>query len=415
MNAWCLYDWANSAFATTVMAALLPIFYATVAAGELAGHEATAAWGYTTAISLAIAAILSPLVGTVADRLGRRKRFLLLFALIGALATALLATIEPGQYHRASLFFMLAHVPFVLSFVCYDSLLPYVSKPGESDRISTRGYAIGYLGGGILLLLNTAMVLRPEAFLLPSATAAIRVSFLTVTVWWILFTIPLARRLAEPPPAPGGGSDRLAAALGESVHRLMRTLGEVRSHKETWKFLLAFWLYGDGIGTIIKMATIYGTEIGIGRSDLIGALLLVQFVGIPFSFLFGRLAGRIGARPGILIGLAVYSVISVGGFFLSEPWHFWVLALLVGMVQGGTQALSRSLFLSLTPAGRSAEWFGFYSVSSRFAGIAGPLLFGLVSQYAGSSRFGIASLLFFFVAGGFLLTRVRLDGSRPAG
>ncbi len=413
MNAWCLYDWANSAFATTVMAALLPIFYATVAAGDLPGHKATAAWGYTTAFSLAVAALLSPLVGTVADRLGRRKRFLLIFALLGALATALLATIEPGQYRRASLFFVFAHVPFVLSFVCYDSLLPHVSRPGESDRISTRGYAIGYLGGGVLLLLNTAMVLRPEAFLLPSASAAIRASFLTVTVWWILFTLPLARRIAEPPPTPGGGTGRLTEALAESVRRLIRTLGEVRSHKETWKFLLAFWLYGDGIGTIIKMATIYGTEIGIGRSDLIGALLLVQFVGIPFSFLFGRLAGRIGARPGILIGLAVYSVISVGAFFLSEPWHFWVLALLVGTVQGGTQALSRSLFLSLTPRERSAEWFGFYSVSSRFAGIAGPLLFGLVSQSVGSSRFGIASLLFFFVAGGLLLTRVRLGGRLP--
>lgn len=406
VDAWCLYDWANSAFATTVMAAFLPVFYAGVAASRLPGATATAYWGYTTAVSLAVAALLSPLAGAAADHLGRRKRALLLFALLGALATSLLATVGPGGWLRASFFYMCAHVPFVLSFVHYDSLLPFVARPGDVDRISTRGYAVGYLGGGLLLLLNTAMVLFPSVFLLPSATAGIRASFVTVTLWWILFTIPLARRVPEPEASGPGGSATLRGALVASARRLSRTLREIRRYRETWKFLLAFWVYGDGIGTIIKMAVIYGAEIGIGRNDLIGALLLVQFVGVPFSFLFGRLAGRIGARAGIFVGLAVYAGIAVGAAFLSKPWHFWVLALLVGTVQGGTQALSRSLFASLTPKERSAEWFGFYSVSSRFAGIAGPLLFGLVGQATGTSRPAVLLLVLFFAAGALLLLRV---------
>lgn len=408
ISAWCLYDWANSAFATTIMAALLPVFYSSVAGGDLPPNRATAYWGYTTAFSLALASILSPLAGAAADHLGRRKRFLLFFAFAGAAATSLLATVPAGGWLRASGFYVLAHVPFVLSFVHYDSLLPFVARPGDVDRVSTRGYAIGYLGGGLLLLLNTAMVIYPRAFFLPSATAALRASFVTVSLWWALFTLPLARRVPEPTAAT---RTTLAGALAASVHRLSRTLHEIRRYREAWKFLVAFWIYGDGIGTIIKMAVIYGAEIGIGRNDLIGALLLVQFVGVPFSFLFGRIARRVGARSGIFVGLAVYALIACGAAFLSKPWHFWLLALLVGTVQGGTQALSRSFFASLAPKERSAEWFGFYSVSSRFAGIAGPLLFGVAAQVTGSSRPAVLLLVLFFAAGGILLARV--EGGRP--
>ena len=408
VNAWCLYDWANSAFATTVMAALLPIFYTTVAAAGLSGNRATILWGYTTSISLALAAILSPIIGSAADILGRRKRFLLVFATTGALATLLLTTVREGEFIRASLFYILAHVPFVLSIVCYDSLLPHIGRADDLDRVSSRGFAIGYLGGGLLLLLNTAMVIQPGLFALPSADAAIRLSFVTVSVWWILFTIPLARKIAEPPPSQTRDAGGGAAIALRTLRRLAITLREIRQHREAMKFLIAFWLYGDGIGTIIKMAVIYGKEVGIGTNDLIGSLLVVQFVGIPFAILFGRIAKRIGARSGILIGLAVYTLIAGGAYFLSQPWHFWLLALLVGMVQGGTQALSRSLFASLTPRDKSGEWFGFFSVSSRFAGIFGPLLFALIGQLTGSSRIGIAALILFFISGGFLLTRVKL-------
>ena len=380
VNAWCLYDWANSAFATTVMAALLPIFYTSVATAGLPGNRATILWGYTTSISLALAAILSPIAGSAADLLGRRKRFLIVFAVTGALATLLLTTVRQGEFIRTSLFYILAHVPFVLSIVCYDSLLPHIGRKDDIDRISSRGFAVGYLGGGLLLLLNTAMVIKPDLFAIPSADTAIRLSFVTVAVWWILFTIPLARRISEPPPSQIGSTDGGTVIVIRTFRRLAGTLREIRAHREAMKFLIAFWLYGDGIGTIIKMAVIYGKEVGIGTNDLIGSLLLVQFVGIPFALLFGRIAKRIGARPGILIGLAVYTLIAGGAYFLSQPWHFWLLAFLVGTVQGGTQALSRSLFASLTPVDKSGEWFGFFSVSSRFAGIFGPLLFALIGQ-----------------------------------
>jgi UMF1 family MFS transporter len=304
----------------------------------------------------------------------------------------------------------------VISFVCYDSLLPHIARPEDLDRISSRGYALGYAGGGILLALNAAMVLFPGSFGLPSAAAAMRASFVTVSVWWALFTIPLARRVPEPPRAAPGGASSVGNAAAESFRRVLRTLGEIRGRRDAWMFLLAFWLYGDGIGTIIKMATIYGSEIGIGRNDLIGSLLLVQIVGIPFSLLFGRIARRTGARGGILIGLAVYTILSLLAFFLSRPWHFWLLAFLVGTVQGGTQALSRSFFASLTPVDRSGEWFGFFSVSSRFAGIAGPLLFGLLGQATGSSRWGALALVLFFAGGGLLLALVpERRGARGTG
>jgi UMF1 family MFS transporter len=389
------------------MAALLPIYFASVAAKDLPGPQATAAWGVTTAVSLVLAALLSPIAGAAADLLGRRKALLLLSAGAGIAATTLLATVGENEWPRASIYYILAHVPFVISFVAYDSLLPHIARPGDLDRISARGYAVGYIGGGLLLVLNAAMVLFPASFGLASPASAMRASFLTVALWWGLFTIPLARRVPEPPADPSRSRTSLAAIPMQTFRRLAGTLREIRAHREAWKFLLAFWLYGDGIGTIIKMATIYGSEVGIGRNDLIGALVLVQFVGVPFSLLFGKAAKKIGARAGIFVGLAVYALLSLGAFFLSEAWHFWLLAFFVGTVQGGTQALSRSFFASLTPPERSGEWFGFFSVSSRFAGIAGPLLFALAARSTGSSRPGALVIVLFFVAGAALLARVR--------
>jgi UMF1 family MFS transporter len=413
VNAWCLYDWANSAFATAVMAVILPIYFAEVAASGLSAARATAVWGITSSLSLALAAILSPIAGVAADLLGRRKSLLVLSASLGIAANALLATVGAGEWPRALLLCMLAHIPFVISFVCYDSLLPHVARRDDLDRVSTRGFAFGYLGGGLVLLLNTGMILFPSSFHLPSASAAMRASFVIVSAWWAVFMIPLMRDIPEPAPAASSGARPSASLIArDTISRLAVAFREIRSHGEAWKFLLAFWLYGDGIGTIITMATIYGSEVGIGRNDLIGALLLVQFIGIPFSILFGRLARRMGARGGILVGLGVYALLSIGAFFLSTAWHFWVLAFFVGTVQGGTQALSRSFFASLTPADRSGEWFGFFSVSSRFAGIVGPLLFALAGEATGSSRFGALSIAFFFVAGALLLLRVR-DPARP--
>ncbi len=416
LRAWALYDWANSAFATTVMAAVLPIYYADVAAATLPEHLRSAYWGYTTSAALLLIALASPVLGAAADYLGARKRFLAGFLVAGASATSALYFVGTGDWLLASAIFIVANVGFAGANVFYEALLPYVATPDEVDRLSTAGYAVGYVGGGILLALNMAWIVSPATFGIEDAAQASRLAFVSVAVWWVLFSIPLFRRVPEPDPRlePGEILELNPARVGFS--RVWATVKELRRHRQVFLFLLAFWFYNDGIGTIIKMATIYGREVGIGTSDLIGALLLVQFLGIPFTFAFGALANRIGARRGIYLALSVYTLISVFGFFMQEAWHFWALAGAVATVQGGAQALSRSFFARIVPAGKSSEFFGFYSVSSKFAGILGPFLFALVAQLAGGSRPAILSLSFFFLAGIFLLTRVdEEEGRRVAG
>ena len=264
----------------------------------------------------------------------------------------------------------------------------------------------------MLLAVNAVWFLSPESFGLADETEAVRASFVSVAVWWALFSLPLFRRVREPPPRLVHGEAVGLNPVRAGFSRVRETLKEIRGHRDLFLFLLAFLVYNDGVGTIIKMASIYGVEVGIGTPHLIGALLLVQFVGVPFTFAFGRLAARVSAKTAIYFCLAVYTMISVFGFFMTTSWQFWALALAVGMVQGGVQGLSRSVYASMIPAGRSTEFFGFYSVSSKFAGIAGPLLFAVVGQSTGASRWGILSLVFFFVAGFALLTRVDIDAGR---
>ena len=407
INAWCMYDWANSAFATTIMAAILPVYYSKVAGADLVGNRATVYWGYTTAVALLLIAVSAPLLGAIADHTGTKKRFLTIFAGAGALFSCLLALVGRGDWALASGLFIVANVGFAGANIFYDGLLPHVARPEEMDRISARGYALGYLGGGLLLAINFAWIMKPSLFGLPSSEVALRASFVSVGIWWMAFSIPLLRRAPEPAALGQPAEGRTVVRSG--FRRLLGTLREVRRYRELAKFLAAFWLYNDGIGTIIKMATIYGAEIGIGQNHLIGALLVVQFVGIPFTLLFGRLGGRIGAKRGILLALIVYTLIALSAYRMSAAWHFWGLAVAVALVQGGSQALSRSLFAAMVPKRRSAEFFGFYSTSSKFAGIFGPLAFGLVGQITGSSRLGIVSLVFFFVVGGWLLTRVDVE------
>jgi UMF1 family MFS transporter len=292
----------------------------------------------------------------------------------------------------------------------YDSLLPHVAGEEEIDRISAYGYAMGYLGGGILLIINLAMILKPQYFGIPDAEWGTRYSFLTVSIWWAVFAIPILKNVSEPPVVPISGES--ANPLRASLQRLSLTYHNIRKYREAFKFLMAFWLYNDGIGTIISMAVIFGAEINIAQEHLLGSILAVQFVGIPFSILFGRLAGKIGPRNAIFLGLGIYTGIAIGGYFIQTALHFWILAVLVGFVQGGTQALSRSLFGTLIPKSRSAEFYSFYDVSSKFAGIIGPAVFGLVGQLTGSSRLSIISLVVFFVVGGLILLTVDVNKGR---
>jgi UMF1 family MFS transporter len=340
-------------------------------------------------------------MGYIADRMAGKKRFLTFFAVVGSLGSIALFLPHGSQYRLAGTIYVIANIGFAGANIFYNALLPHVAREEDIDQISTKGYALGYLGGGILLILNVVMFM----FDIPSAETSVRWSFVTVGIWWLLFTIPLWRHVKEPPTVYEE-TIGFVPAIGASFKELARTFKKIRKYPEAFKLLLAFWLYNDGIGTIIKMAVAYGDEIGIDQTGMIGALALVQFVGIPFSFAFGWMAKKIGAKTSTLIGLGIYALISVMGYFMATAWHFWVLAFMVGLVQGGTQALSRSMFGAMVPKNRSGEFFGFYSMSDKFAGIFGPLVFGAVGTMTGSSRFGIVSLVFFFLIGGFLLTRV---------
>jgi MFS transporter, UMF1 family len=421
INAWCMYDWANSAFATTVMAAVLPVFFRRVSTALLPPdqhHLATSIWGYTSALSMLLVAFLSLVLGPVADYGSAKKRFLAVFAGIGVFFTSLLALTGVGDWLWTAAFFILAEIGFAVGEVFYDAMLPAIAGPDEIDAVSARGYALGYVGGGLLLALNIAMIwFLPKTRIHPGTEPVpllgMQLSFLSVGIWWGAFSVPIFRRV----PEIGGEKRRL---LGENfaaiaLRRLRVTFSRIRRHRQLFLFILAFWFYNDGIGTIIKMATAYGDEIGIGIMDLIGALMLTQVVGVPCSIGFGKLAGRIGAKRCILIGIGTYTMISIGGFFITRAVHFWILAGMVGLVQGGTQALSRSLFGAMVPRSKSAEFFSFYNISGKFAGILGPAVFGLVGQLGKTSRLGILSLVVFFIVGGILLYRVDVEKGKAEG
>lgn len=413
INAWSMYDWANSAFATTIMAVILPIYYSTIAEGSLTSIQTTSYWAYTNSIALILVAIISIALGTIADFRGEKKRFLTIFALIGIAATAFMFFLTSGDWIFASILFIIGNIGFAGANVFYDSLLPHIAKKNDIDQVSTRGYAMGYLGGGILLAINLALIKLPEfapdliggADPVEFTLLMTRISLASVAVWWLVFTIPLWRKVPEPPRHVHERKFE-KNPLRAGFARLGGTFKEIRKYRELFKFLVAFWLFNDGIGTIIKMATIYGKEIGIGQLDLIGAILMVQFVGIPFSFAFGWLAKRIGTKKSIFLCLGVYSMISIGGYFMNTALHFWILGFAVALVQGGAQALSRSLYGRMVPKAQSAEFFSFFSVSGKLAGFFGPLIFGLVSQIFSNSRLGIVSLIIFFISGALLLTRV---------
>jgi UMF1 family MFS transporter len=410
--AWVMYDWANSAFVTTITAAVLPVYYSSVAAADLPAYQRTANWSYTTTIALLLVAFLGPVLGAMADFSGAKKKFLTIFVLTGVLGAGLLFFVTEGRWLMASLFYILGNVGFSGANVFYDSLLPHVAEEDERDQLSSRGYAFGYLGGGIMLAVNLVMILTAP----DSETTALmsRLSFLMVAVWWVIFTIPLWRWVKEPARRLLKGEEDFNPVQA-SFSRLARTFGNIREYKELFKFIVAFWLYNNGIGTIITMATIYGTELEFSEITTIGTLLMVQFVAIPFSLLFGWMGKKIGTKKSILISLGIYTLIAIGGYFMFQELHFWLLGFGVAMVQGGSQALSRSLFSRMVPKSQSAEFYSFFSVSEKVAGTVGPLLFGVVSTIMGGSRLSIVSLVIFFIIGGFLLTRVdEEEGMRVA-
>lgn len=421
LRAWAMYDWANSAFMTVVVTAVFPTYFGGVAAAGLTPAEATARFSFATTAALAVIAILAPILGVVADRTAAKRRLLALFMALGAGTTALLWFVQRGDWELGLLLFGLANIGANGSFVFYDALLPHIASRDEQDRVSTAGFALGYIGGGVALLLCLGLILKPELFGLPSgdglsgaaATLPVRIGFVLTALWWIGFSIPLFRRVSEP-AATGAPGTSFSSALAEAVRHLGQTVQDLRAYPQAALLLVAFLIYNDGIGTIFRMAGIFGTEIGIGRNALIAAIVLVQFVGIPCAFLFGALAARIGAQRAILLGLAVYALCCLLAYRMTTARDFFLLAILVGLVQGGTQALSRSLFARLIPASKAGEFFGLFGVFDKFAGIIGPLLFGAIVAVTGSSRNALAALIGFFVVGGWLLTRVDVAAGERA-
>ncbi|TDP88757.1 UMF1 family MFS transporter [Halanaerobium saccharolyticum] len=405
--AWAMYDWANSAFATVILATVLPIFYKDVAGINLPGNLATSYWGYTQTIAMLIIAVISPILGAAADYSDSKKSFLKFFVFLGITGTALLFFVNEGNYLLASFFFIIANIGFSGGNVFYDGFLTDVSDSESIDYVSSLGYAAGYLGGGLLLAVNLLMISKPALFGISSVTSATQISFVTVAIWWFIFSLPAFKYL--PDPEKRVEKIPLEKYTKMAFGRLKSTFVHIRKYRELWKFLLAFWLYNDGIGTIIRMATIYGREVGIGQTDLIGALLLTQFVGIPFALIFAKIAGKITAKKGIYLALIIYTGITFYGYFLDSALDFWILAGIVGMVQGGAQALSRSLYGAMVPEAKSAEFFGFFGVSSKFAAIVGPTVFAYTGQLTGSSRYGIIAVASFFILGMIFLSRVDVE------
>ncbi len=407
-----MYDWANSAFYTTIVAAVFPIYYRTVAAGGQSNADATSRYAWATAIAIFIVAVVAPLLGAVADFAALKKRMLAVFLALGASSTAAMFWITEGDWSLALVLFAIANVGVAGSIVFYESLLPHLVREDELDRVSSAGYALGYLGGGTLLAVNLLMIQRPALFGIPDTATATRLTFVSVAIWWVVFSIPLFRRVPEPAVQLGPGEQLGANALLAGARRLGVTFRELRRYRQAFVLLLAFLLYNDGIQTMIRMATIYGTGIGLPQGAMISALLLTQFIGVPCAFLFGIAAGRVGAKTAIFSGLSVYLVISVLGYFMSTATHFFILAGLVGMVQGGTQALSRSLFASMVPRHKASEFFAFFGVFERYAGVLGPAIFALVVEYTGSGRSAILAVSGFFISGGAVLALVDVAGGR---
>lgn len=406
---WALYDWANSAFATTVVAGLFPIFFKDFWCKNLPATESTFYLGLSISIAGLLVAIAAPLLGAFADQGSAKKRLLFLFAMLGIAMTGSFFFVGEGNWQTAMFLYILANIGFLCSNTFYDSLLLEVSTPNNVDWVSGFGYALGYIGGGILFLFNVIMIQNPSWFGLESAAQAVQLSFVSVALWWAIFSVPIFLYVPE---TTGNKNLTIKEAAKLGFGQLFQTFREIKKYRMIVWFLLAYWLYIDGVDTIISMAVDYGKSLGIENSDLITALLMVQFVAFPFSLFFGILSQSFGTKRMIIVGILIYILVTwlganldlvpveLLGFSFSK---FFIIAFLVGMVQGGVQSLSRSYFSRLIPKDKAAEFFGFYNMIGKFAAIIGPFLMGLVTVLTGDPRMGIQSIAILFILGIVLL------------
>ena len=409
---WAFYDWANSAYSTTVMAGFFPLFFKEYWADPHNPSQSTFYLGMANSIASMVVAALAPLLGSVADQGSAKKKFLTFFAFLGVIMTGGLWMVAQGNWQMAVLFYVIATIGFASGNVFYDALLPGLASEERVDAVSSLGFGLGYLGGGLLFLVNVFMYLKPELFGIPDGATAIKLSFLSVAVWWAVFTIPLILFVPEPKNYENIDFNN---AIRMGWVQLVQTFKEIRNMKVVGTFLLAYWFYIDGVDTIIRMAVDYGMSLNFPGESLIIALLIVQFVAFPAALIYGWLASKIGAQTGIMVGITAYSFITLLGYFMTEAWHFYVLAILIGLFMGGIQALSRSLYTRIIPPDKSAEFFGFYNMLGKFAAIIGPALMGTIALVTGSARLSILSILLLFILGAFFLNKVDIkEGKRLA-
>ncbi len=390
---WALYDWANSAFATTVIAGFFPLFFKKYWAADLSAIDSTALLAYSNSIASVFLALTSPIFGAIADESRMRKRMLFVFTAMGVLSTVCLAGVGQGQWLWAAWAYSLAVFGFTAALTFYDSLLVQIVKPKDFDRVSGFGYAIGYLGGGLLFAINVWMYLKFDV-------AGVRWSFLSVAAWWALFSIPIFINVPEPGQ---GRRPPLLISAKRGFQSIVKHFKELRKEKKLFYFLLGYLFYIDGVNTIAKMAVDYGLSIGLEAEGLIKALLLVQFVAFPSAVAFGILGEKIGPLKGIWICLVTYLGVTTFSYFLQTSLQFYFMAAVIGVVQGGIQSLSRSSYARLVPPGKSAEYFGFFNMVGKFSAILGPLLVAGMGQALNNSRAGILVLVVFFIAGGIFL------------
>ena len=413
-----MYDWANSAFATVILASVLPVYFASLvppggAQINLFGWQRTvptaALWGYAVSLSMLAVAVVAPWVGSLGDRLGIRRRLLIVFCLLGATTTGLLAFAGPGQYLLAAGLFVIANIGFAAGNIFYNAFLPALANDHELDRLSARGYALGYIGGGLMLLIAFMMIQFHGFFGFADQGSATRATFLLTGLWWGLFALPTFRYVREDVfvhrPAP----------LLRGLRGYLQIFGQLRRHPDLLLFLVAFLFYNDGIQTVIAVSAIFGREeLGLSQTTILSVFLMIQFVAMPGSLLYGRAAERWGAKRSILAGLLLFIAVTVYAYTMHKGWEFWVLGFVVALIFGGLQAISRSLFAALVPPGKSAEFFAFYAISGKFASVAGPLLFALIADLTGSTRLSILALASLFIVGMILLFGVNVARGKAA-
>ncbi|WP_428911447.1 MFS transporter [Niallia sp. Krafla_26] len=402
-RSWAFYDWANSAYTLIVVTAILPLYFkASATEAGIDAATSTAFWGYANSFSTLIVSILAPILGTIADFKGFKKRFFLIFATLGIVFTLMLAIVPSGQWMVLLIFFILTSIGFTGANIFYDAFLVDVTTEERMERISANGFALGYVGSIIPFVISIGLIMTAQMEILPlTVTVASQIAFVITALWWGFFTIPMLKNVEQKYYV-----ERVPNPVSTSFRKLYVTFKNIKEYKPIFIFLLAYFFYIDGVHTVINMSTAFGSDLGISSTTLLIVLFVTQIVAAPFTMLFGRLAGKYSEKTMIMVGIFVYVIVCFYAYFLDSAIDFWILAMLVGTSQGGIQAMSRSYFAKLVPKESSNEFFGFYSVFGKFAAILGPLLVGVTAQLTGSTNSGVFSLVILFVIGAIILLRV---------